>query len=251
MTVRGKSTGPTPTNPTQTTETGNGLISWCREQRLGLKPVHNFFVLLEPWGIGFAAIGLLVAFVGLMLDLEDRQSERTFRAWEIILTSKDKNSGSAVRQALVYLNRSHGGFICANWIQSISKVVYGNNLRTCLVPQKERELFKSLKLPGTNLFKADLSGAVLIGADLSDTFLEEADLGSAVLYNASLKGAKLEFADLANANLVNTNLSGAVLHNTRNLTQTQLDTACIKNGIGPRSLPKSLTAPTRECPHNL
>ena len=84
--------------------------------------VRNF----EPWGICLTFIGLVAAFIGLIIEIEDRQSERIFRAWDIILSVKANTSesslgpnneipssgGSSVRQALQYLNRDFAGKGC-------------------------------------------------------------------------------------------------------------------------------------------
>ena len=59
---------------------------------------------------------------------------------------------------------------------------------------------------GTAPVRADLTGAVLYGADLRG-----ADLRGAVLYGADLTGAYLTGADLRDADLYGADLSGAIL----------------------------------------
>jgi hypothetical protein len=105
-------------------------------------------------------------------------------------------------------------------------------------------------LGGATLKAATLWGAQLQGADLSDAQLQGAklagaDLQAAGLHRAQLQGANLEGANLEGANLEGANLTRANLSDVRNLTQTQLDTACGK----PAALPAGLSPPGRaECP---
>src|SRR3712207_5699474 len=62
-----------------------------------------------------------------------------------------------------------------------------------------------------NLYKADLSNAILCGADLSGDFLIEADLSNADLSEANLGEAMLLRSDLSRANLSGACLIGAHL----------------------------------------
>lgn len=280
--------------------------------------MHRFMVLLEPWGIGLAVFGLLVTLAGFMLDLEDRQSERTFRAWEIISMTKGERSGSAVRQALVYLNREFKGRICGKWVINISVYLSGNDSRRCVIPKKPRESFRFIEIQravlykadlrkanlyGSNLSKADLNladlnGAKLDGANLSEAKLSGANLGGATLSQANLWGVDLRMADLSGADLNGANLDGANLgranlsqadlieadlgranlsratlrkanfikadlsgadlsladlsladlSGVRNLTQAQIDSACIQKDLPLPELPDGLNPPTKICP---
>jgi hypothetical protein len=85
---------------------------------------------------------------------------------------------------------------------------------------------QNASLARANLFMTDLSSANLAGADLSHTNLSAANLAHADLCDANLEGANLLVADLNDANL-----SGANLHNTRNLTTEQLQTAIVDNNV--------------------
>ena len=49
----------------------------------------------EPWGIFFTLVGVVVALVTIVVDLEDRQAERTFRAWQVVLADRPAGSASA------------------------------------------------------------------------------------------------------------------------------------------------------------
>ena len=64
-------------------------------------------------------------------------------------------------------------------------------------------------LRGANLFGANLSDADLFGADLFGANLSDADLPGADLSGADLRGADLSGADLSCANLRGADLSGA------------------------------------------
>ena len=66
-------------------------------------------------------------------------------------------------------------------------------------------------LSGANLSDADLSDADLSGANLSDADLSGADLSDANLSDADLSGADLSDANLSDADLSGANLSGANL----------------------------------------
>ena len=72
-----------------------------------------------------------------MVDLEDRQAERTFRAWQVVLTVR--TAGSSRREAVEYLNREFDGRWCGFWMNRVSKQLTGNNRRKCLNPRKARE----------------------------------------------------------------------------------------------------------------
>jgi uncharacterized protein YjbI with pentapeptide repeats len=91
-------------------------------------------------------------------------------------------------------------------------------------------------LSHTSLSRADLSRAILGDANLStaflfDTNLSRADLSHADLSHADLSHANLSRADfsltnLGDANLSRANLSRANLSDARNLTHTQIKSAC-------------------------
>ena len=74
-----------------------------------------------------------------------------------------------------------------------------------------RANLRGANLFGANLSDADLRGANLFGANLSDADLRGADLSCANLRGADLSGANLRGADLSGANLSCANLSNANL----------------------------------------
>ena len=86
----------------------------------------------------------------------------------------------------------------------------------------------------TKLKNAVLREAILINADLRDAnmrgaILEDAKLGGAKLGNANLEGALLWNADLRGANLKCTWLYNTDLKFSLNLSQPQVNSACVNN----------------------
>ena len=106
---------------------------------------------------------------------------------------------------------------------------------------KAQKKLKLLNLSSTNLEDANLQGAHIHRANLSNAKLKKANLKSADIYlsnlsnanlsNANLKDADVYRANFSNANLksvdiTNANLSSAILIDTKNLTPTQIKSAC-------------------------
>ena len=75
-------------------------------------------------------------------------------------------------------------------------------------------------LTDANLWRAGLSGVSLQDADLTNARLEEAFLRHANLHAANLTGADLSYTDLLNVFLQYANLTGADLEGVRSLTDT-------------------------------
>ena len=46
--------------------------------------IHRAVHELQPWGIVLTLVGVVIALITIMVDLEDRQSERIFRAWQVV-----------------------------------------------------------------------------------------------------------------------------------------------------------------------
>jgi uncharacterized protein YjbI with pentapeptide repeats len=92
---------------------------------------------------------------------------------------------------------------------------------------------------GAQLQGANLAGAQLQGASLWDTQFQNADLAGAQLQGANLAGAQLQEADFWQAQLQGTDLTSA-----KNLTQGQVNTACVDEYT---QLPRGLTKPA-PCP---
>ncbi len=69
----------------------------------------------------------------------------------------------------------------------------------------------------------------------------------AVLAGTNLTGATLVSANFLGANLTGANLEDANLANASNLTQDQLDSACIDKGGDPPTLREGLKPPQKVC----
>lgn len=203
------------------------FLIWCKTY--GHRLAHK----LQPWGVGLTFVGLLIASLAFMVDLEDRQSERTFRAWQVVRGFENQVRdervpgevvgayGSSLRVALEFLNRDFEGFICGSGVGFVSKYLTGNLTRRCVFPRKNKE-----SLTRISAFSSDLTGASLAGANLSSAVLQyvnfsHADLTGADLSEADLTGAQLVRAHLTGANLKNAWLTGADLTGA-NLTTADL-----------------------------
>ena len=154
---------------------------------------HRFVHQFEPWGIVLTLIGVAIALITIMVELEDRQAERIFRAWQVVLTVR--TAGSSQREAVEYLNREFDGRWCSSWMNWVSKQLTGNNRRECLIPKKARESLVGIEAPKANLRDVDLTFA-----NLRDATLADADLTSAILPSATLTDADLRSAILTDAN---------------------------------------------------
>lgn len=116
---------------------------------------------------------------------------------------------------------------------------------------------RGAQLRGADLTDADLTNARLAGANLTDARLRVADLRGArlrgadltgtELKNANLTGTYLAGANLTDADLMDANLTGANLTGAKNLTQQQLDAACISKSGTPPTLPEGLMPPQKVC----
>jgi len=90
---------------------------------------------------------------------------------------------------------------------------------------------RNAKLESSNLTRANLSSANLLLADLENANLKNANLESANFKSANfieadLSSASLYGADLISANLKSSNLKSAILNEAKNLTNTQIKSAC-------------------------
>ena len=202
-------------------------------------------------------IGVVIALITILVELEDRQSERTFTAWQVVRAGA---VGSSHREAVEYLNREFAGFLCEGWVNSISRLLTGNRRRECLIPKKERESLAGLQAAGADLAGADLTDADLMIADLTGANLTGADLTGADLTGATLEGATLKDATLIGAHLASANLTGADLTGAdlkgaylggafltdSAPTQSQLDAAC--GTFPPYDVLAGLVWTARPCP---
>jgi uncharacterized protein YjbI with pentapeptide repeats len=102
-------------------------------------------------------------------------------------------------------------------------------------------------LQGANLQRAHLQGADLLGANLLGADLLKADLQRAFFPDANLQGADLRGADLLGADLLGADLQRANLTEAKNLTQDQINTACVDEDTKlPAGLTKSPPCPASQ-----
>lgn len=230
---------------------------------------------LEPWGVLIAVMALFLAGMGLTVELHDRQSERVFRAWQVV--SGDRGGrGSGLREAPEYLNLERGGLWCGDWVGWL----VSRPGHSCLLPRKRREWLTGLRAPGTlagiqlpnallpladfdgsSLDDADSSGVLLECAsfdkatlnrvNLSDANLKSANLRGADIQFADLRGAHLWFADLYAVDLLSADMRGADVTaanlDVSRLSQAQLDQTCSSGGYPPRKLAEGLEWHGRSC----
>ena len=95
---------------------------------------------------------------------------------------------------------------------------------------------------GTDLSEANITDSNLARADLTS-----ANLTGAVLWKTNFTDSNLTDADLTGAKLRGANVTGANLTRAINLTQEQLDSACIRKGGKPPTLPEGLKPPQKVC----
>ena len=217
---------------------GRGIDRWVRS--------------IEPWGVFLAfftgLVALIVALVALSIELDDRQSQRIIRAWEVVFDAREILAssisvpaaeslapgsslpplfhsqpalifhpppvpvlGSGVRQALQFLNSEFEESGCCGIVHWLSKLLAGNRSRPCIFPDKKRESFQGLRLPRIDISEAQLPDVDLTEANLTEANLTEANLTEANLTKANLSNAHLDEANLSGADLTGANLSDAVL----------------------------------------
>ena len=212
-------------------------MQMLRYLRCAASGIQSFIRSFEPWGILLVIVSLLISMAAFVVEMEDRQLVKIFRAWEFVLENERHNishesassgnadnenecskshgddapkaqpiSGNAIAQALEYINRDFGGILCTEWLASSFRRLTGDMRRRCLIPAKVRSSLEYRYLRGMDLRGINLSGANLRGVDL-----ENAELQSAILVKANLGKAKLEDANLCSANLTGANLNKAIL----------------------------------------
>lgn len=181
---------------------------------------------------------IIIAAFLFIIDLSDREINRTNQAWEIVSNKAPGNSGKT--GALEYLN-SHSCWRTDIFNKKMRKMeklsARGKRRRSCkLFSLKKRipltginlslsegeegtylngidlqdAILVRANLAGANLLSAKLAGSTLNGAILKETILQETNLEYADLVNAKFQGAFMLDADLSDANLAGANLKGVI-----------------------------------------
>jgi hypothetical protein len=180
---------------------------------------HPLVVIMETAGL----VGLIFA-VGLFAyELRERQDERVARAWQLLTTPAPGNSGK--REALEYLNNQYGCLPFGLSLPTIGKCWKNRTSLRGIDLSAETHggmvYLGEIDLSGAILVRANLSGADFYETNLSGAILREASLSRADLFAANLSGANLNTANLSGAKLFETNLSGAVLSRRANLFRAE------------------------------
>ena len=190
-----------------------------------------------------AGILLLATVIGIgVYEFEsesvDRDNAQIVRTWEL-LRNPNVASGNAGQLAALQVLYLAGQDLSGLDLGCLGKGLKKQGSKKCIFLQEI-----DLASNGTaNLKGADLSGADLRKAILSRADLSETNLSRAVLFVANLNAADLSMADLSGVNLSEANLSGVI-----NLTQNQLDIACVSKDEKPPELPEGLESPKIICP---
>ena len=207
------------------------LVASTNAIRRSVHAVHNLVVIAQPWGILFAVVGVGIAGLSLLIDLDDRLLDRKYRAWTILLQvssqttattrasltgsntedgarsqeiihGRREGTGTSVRGALELLNRRFDGRWCFDWVQAVSEYTTGNTRRRCILPRQMSESFADFKLPNM----------ILSGAELPEARFHRASLYNASLYDANVRGAMFNFANLKEASFSCADMRGARLY---------------------------------------
>ena len=183
---------------------------------------HRFVQAFQPWGVVLAFLSLSATVIAFAVESEDRQSERIFRAWDVVLeTTRNTSSqvtlgghrmhrpAAGLRRGLEYLNRAFQGRWCNDVVKVVSAYVTGNDQRRCVFPKKPREFLIALSLKGKSLQGIRLSGAQLASTDFTDSFLIFADLSGASLLFSNFSTALIVGTDFSGADFLNSSLEKA------------------------------------------
>ncbi len=216
---------------------------WHKTRRI-VDALWKIFSRIVLWG-GLGTLAVLVAgLVGFMVELEDRQSARIFRAWEVAFAASNSagtrgaqvdgrqlyETDSSARQALEFLNRDFSGRICGSIVRIVSEATTGNGRRICVFPRKRKESFKGMRLSRMDLEGAWLPEVELTFGRLDQVNLEGSNLQKAVLRHVVLTRARLRGADLRGARLQGADLEDADLREV-DLEDADLRSNSTLNGI--------------------
>ena len=200
--------------------------------------------------IEFAGAAIIFAgIIGLYLEREDRKEDRSTRNAQLIAQieslaaiNNPKNADPGVRVVMEFAAREKVSMarISVQGVDLNLAELSGANLNRAILSKAN---FKQATLSVAELFAANLREANLVFANLSGANLQGANLREADFFFATLSGANFSKAKLSGANLSWANIKGA-----RNLTQAQIDVACVKKNSPPPKLPDGLNPPTKICP---
>lgn len=229
---------PTDNNP-QTSRQKHGLAGITNRYRA--TSFAYFVQTIEPLGVLFVVIGIVVSAIALSLSWSEIRKERAVQeATLLALVSErldaareqEKNGELGHAGQIPVLERMVDLKISLRGINA-SEV----NLSGAKFPEAN---FWCASLFGTdfsssNLTKANLEQAQLVGADFSDANLTGSSLDRAWVFSSKFPGANLKDVSLRNTLFSNVDLSKA-----KGLTENQLSEACIYSG-GTLKLPEGMS----------
>ena len=204
-----------------------------------------FFAILGKLG----NLAVVVAIVTFVFGENIRRNNEVFSAWQTITSAHGQSVSGGRIKALEFLNSRPLRYPWIGWTKDLfwdnktrkcqEKLVFGRRWqREPLVglSAPNKAFLAKINLCDANLDSANLQDADLVGANLQDAHLrfanlKYADLVGANLQDAYLDGANLKYAHLRFANLQDTNLDianlqDAYLDSAKNLTETQIKSAC-------------------------
>ena len=201
---------------------------------------------------GVAAGALVVTVIGVLGELQQRKIDRGVRVATLFAQIAQTHSlpeGQGLRavkatvEALARENVRMEG-IDLTGASLTNAVLVGADLRNADLSESNLHradlhgaILVHTDLSNTILFGANLRNAVLLSADCEKADLRHADLSNTMLTSAQLRNADLRSSNLRNADLDGANLSGANLSGAKNLTATQLVSACAEPDNPPRLSP--------------
>lgn len=180
------------------------LVASTNAIRRSVHAVHNLVVIAQPWGILFAVVGVGIAGLSLLIDLDDRLLDRKYRAWTILLQVSSQTTATT-RASLTGSNTEDGA--------RSQEIIHGRREGT---GTSVRGALEDSILDGADLGAASMIGAQLDGASMRATVLGEANLEDSFFGRA----------DVTDADFEDTNLTSADLSEVSGLTESQLRDAC-------------------------
>ncbi len=188
----------------------------------------------------FFLLSFFILFQAYAKDCLERQAynqlskQTILEAWDLL--TRDKPSGFGQRYAAeLLISGKH------------YKTPDGNTFFNFELLDLENAQFRYARLSSAYFKGANLKNANFAAAQLCYVEFKHADLTDAVLADANLTGAtmfgvKFGESNLNQAIIEGTDLTDAKMKYVKNLTQVQLDTACIQSGSS-IELPAGLTQP--------
>lgn len=192
------------------------LIRWCKR--------HEAAIALA--GVLIGAVATILGAVGTWAAVKSVQVSLIGLAWDRVRNSKGIETNQGQGEALMVL---HNAGISLSQLDLPGTNLGAVDLRGATL---YRSNFRKAAFPNARLDKVEAPKTDFCGAQFHQTSAREANfVGSAFsfayIYEADFKKAKLINVDFNGAMMQGADLRGADLFKARNLTQTQLNMACV------------------------